>query len=144
MKNSKSNQLAALFTLLFLLVGITMNAQMHPPTAEVKTKKEVVSNDYIFHTQFDKKHNYKLEKLLTKNLGKRSAMSTKDTKIWKRFNGKKVEGLQISVSKGELKIHYDKSGGDALASGLKDLLSEVTKLIYAKDGTFRLNVEGTL
>ena len=145
MKNLKSNQLASLFTLLFLFVCITMNAQMHPPIAEAKTDKEVtVSEDYFFHSQFDKKHNFKLEKMLTKKLGKRSGLSNKDTKVWTRFNGKKVDGLQVSVSKGELQIRYDHSGGADLVAGLKELLGDITGLIYAKDGTFRLEVKGTL
>jgi len=145
MKNLKSNQLASLLTVLFLFVCVTMNAQMHPPIAEAKTDKEVTeSKDYFFHTQFDKKHNFKLEKMLTKKLGKRSGLSNKDTKIWTRFNGKKVDGLQVAVSKGELQIRYDKSGGADLASGLKELLGEVTRLIYAKDGTFRMEVKGEL
>jgi len=145
MKNLKSNHLASLFTLLFLFIGITMNAQMHPPIAEAKTKTEAtVSEDYFFHTQFDKKHNFKLEKMLSKNLGKRSGLSNKDTKIWTRFKGKKVDGLQVAVSKGELQVRYDNSGGADLATGLKELLGEITKLIYAKDGTFRLEVKGEL
>jgi len=145
MKNLKSNQLASLFTLLLLFVCVTMNAQMHPPIAEAKAKTEVTaSKDYFFHTQFDKKHNFKLEKMLTKRLGKRSGLSNKDTKVWTRFKGKRVDGLQVAVSKGELKIRYDKSGGANLAAGLKELLGDITGLIYAKDGTFRMEVKGEL
>ena len=143
MKNLKSNQSAILFILLFLFIGVTMNAQMHPPIAEAKTKTTEYK-DYFFHTQFDKKHNFNLEKMLSKNLGKRSGLSTKETKIWNRFKGKKVDGLEITVSKGELQIRYDKSGGEDLAAGLKELLGEITKMIYAKDGSFRLEVKGTL
>ena len=144
MKNLKSNQLAALFTLLFLFIGITMNAQMHPPTDSKKETEVTASNDYFFHTQFDAKHNFKLERMLAKKLGKRSGLSNKSTKVWTRFGGKKVSGLQINVSKGELKVKYDKSGGADLAANLKDLLVEITNMIYAKDGTFKMNVEGEL
>jgi len=145
MKNLRLSLVAALFTLCFLFIGITINAQIHPPTIETKEKTEAVaSNDYLFHTQFDEKHNFKLEKMLSKKLGKRSGLSSKSTKVWTRFGGKKVDGLQIAVSKGDLKIKYDKSGGDALTTNLKDLLSEITNLIYAKDGTFKMKVEGEL